>query len=115
LGVHAHRIIGTDGQRLADGGFGVRPAHGDAGDRSALRFFQFQGAHQGIPFIVGVHDEGDAVPVVLGVVVREGDAGRGIGHLADQNEDLHRKASCALGPRKYTGLTETNDRAYVVH
>ena len=90
LHIHAHRLIRADRQALADGGIGIGTAHGDGGDGPGTGgLLQFEGTHQGIPLIVGVHDEGDAVPIELGAVIGESDACRGVGHLAEKDEDLH--------------------------
>ena len=84
LGINPHGLVGADGQAFADGGIGIGTTHGD-GDHAASAggFLEFQCAHQSIPLIVRVHDEGDTVGIVLCVLVGEGDACRGIGHLAE--------------------------------
>lgn len=89
LGIHAHGIIRANGQGLADGGFRGRAAHGDGGNGAALGFLQLQASHQRIPFIIGVHDELDAVGIVGGIVRSEGNARRGVRHVGDEHKDLH--------------------------
>src|SRR5690606_11893670 len=100
-GVHAHGIVRADGERLADGGLGLGPAHVDGRNAAALGFLEFEAAHQGVPFIVGVHDELHPGGVVGGVVVGEGDARRGVRHVGNEDEYLH-GCSAAIGPQTYS-------------
>ena len=65
VGVNAHRIVCTDGQCLSDDRVTIGLTHRDGGDGSSMLLFQFEGTHEGIPLVVRIDNELNAIDVKL--------------------------------------------------
>ena len=78
-----NRLIGADGEGFADGGFVAGRTDVERNDGAAERFPQLAGTHEGVPLIVGIHDELYAGGVELLAVGLEGDFRGGVRRLAD--------------------------------
>ena len=89
IGVNPHRIVCADGQGLTNDGVAIRLTNRDGCDGSPVLLFQFERTDEGVPFVVRVDNELNAIGVKLCVAFCEGNPARGVRGFADANEKLH--------------------------
>ena len=87
-GVDADRVVRADGERLAERGLDRGVAYGHGRDRSAQLLIELKGAGKA-KLIVGINNELYPTGIQRASVCRELNFSRGIGNVADANENLH--------------------------
>ena len=85
---HASKML-----QMSGGQFSVpivfRLTHRDGRDGSAVLLFQLERTNEGVPLVVGIDNELNAIGVKMGVAFREGNPARRVRGFADANEKLH--------------------------